>query len=60
MKNLEIRKIAKEHKVNLWEIAEKLNLMDCNFSRKLRKELSDNEKNKILKIINAIKVEKAE
>ena len=55
MKNLDIRKLAKEEGILLWEIAERLNLTDGNFSRKLRKEMSSDEKTKIKKIINELK-----
>lgn len=44
MKNLDIRQEAKTAKVNLWQIAEQLGIADSNFSRKLRKELSVEEK----------------
>lgn len=41
-----------------YEIAHKLGITDTSFSRKLRKELSDNEKNKIYEIIMNIRKEK--
>ena len=53
-KNLEIRRKAKESDVKLWQIAAKLGITDGNFSRKLRKELSVEEKEKILNIIDDI------
>ncbi len=56
-KNLEIRRKAKESDVKLWEIAAKLGITDGNFSRKLRKELSTEEKEKILNIIDDIRKE---
>ena len=58
MQNVDIRKAAKEAKVNLWEIAEVYGINDGNFSRKLRRELPDVEKTKILDIIEQIKVQK--
>lgn len=54
MKNLDIRKEAKETKVRLWEIAQELNINDGNFSRKLRKELPVKEKEKIFDLIKKI------
>lgn len=54
MKNLDIRKKAQETKVKLWEIAQELNITDGNFSRKLRKELSAQEKEKIFHLIEKI------
>lgn len=58
MKNVDIRKAAKEAKVNLWEIAEAYGVNDGNFSRKLRRELPDAEKAKVLDIIEQIKAQK--
>lgn len=52
--NLEIRKKAKQESVYLWEIAEKLAISECHFIRKLRHELSQEEKDKIFNIINEI------
>lgn len=57
--NNDIRQYAKSKGVLLWEIAEKLNIYDGNFSRKLRKELPDNEKTKIICIIDNIAKRKA-
>ena len=54
MKNQDIRTEAQKMGVKLWQIAAKLNLSDCNFSRKLRKELKEDEKVIILSIINEL------
>lgn len=54
-KNSDIRNEAKKAGVRLWQIAERLNITDSNFSRKLRKELTVEEKAKIRSIINEIK-----
>lgn len=54
MKNKEIREAAKRQGVFLWQIADRLDLHDSNFSRKLRKELPDEEKERIIKIIDEI------
>ena len=59
MQNADIRKAAKEAKVNLWEIAEVYGINDGNFSRKLRRELPESEKQKIFAIIEQIRREKA-
>lgn len=56
--NNEIKSKAKEKSVCLWEIADKLGIIDCNFSRKLRKELPAAEKQEIFKIIDDISAEK--
>ena len=57
MKNIDIRHYAAGSGVKLWEIADKLGIADFNFSRKLRKELPQTEKEKIFKIIEEIKTE---
>lgn len=56
--NNDIKIKAKEKKVCLWEIAERLNINDGNFSRKLRKELPTAEKQRIFSIIEEIAAEK--
>lgn len=58
MKNLDIRQEAKTAKVNLWQIAEQLGIVDSTFSRKLRKELSVEEKAKIRAIISELSAKK--
>jgi len=54
MKNIEVRDMAKRYGVYLYEVAERLKINDGNFSRKLRKELSEAEKEKIVDIIKQI------
>lgn len=54
MNNEEIRKTAKKKGVKLWEIAAEYGINDGNFSRKLRHELPEDEKIKILAIIDSI------
>ena len=52
--NQEIRKAIFESGVKKYEIATALNITDSTFSRKLRKEFSKEEKEKILKIIEKL------
>ena len=40
--------------VRLWQIAEALGIADCSLSRKLRKELSAEEKERIFSIIKKL------
>lgn len=54
MKNQDIRNAAAGAGIRLWQIAEALGIADCNFSRKLRRELSESEKQRILDIIRAL------
>lgn len=57
-KNLDIRKAVEESGLYLWQIADFLGMCDGTFSRKLRKELSIDEKQKIFHIIEEIKENK--
>ena len=57
--NKDIKTTARKKGVYLWEVAEKLNIIDCNFSRKLRHELPEAEKQEIYKIIDELAEEKA-
>jgi len=52
--NEKIREKAKEKSVAFWQIADKLGINDGNFSRKLRHELSKEETDRILNIINEL------
>lgn len=58
--NKEIREAAKCAGVRLWEIAERWGCNDGNFSRKLRRELPEDEQIKILAIIAELAAEKKE
>ena len=58
MQNQEIQARAKEAGVRLWEIAERLGMRDDAFSRKLRRELPDDERENILAIIDQIEDER--
>lgn len=54
MQNNAIRKMAKESGVKLWEIAFCLGISDGNFSRKLRKELPEDEQERVFTIIHEL------
>lgn len=56
MTNVDIRRAAGGAGVKLWQIAEALNISDCSLSRKLRKELTADEKEEIFKIIEEVSV----
>ena len=56
--NSEIRAEAKNANVKLWEIAAMLGINDVTFTKRLRFELPDVEKAKILDIIEQIKAQK--
>lgn len=57
MLNKDIREAAREAGVHLWRIAERLKINDGNFSRRLRRELSAEEKTQIERIICDLKRE---
>lgn len=57
MCNNDIREYAEKHKVNLWQIANKLGINDGNFSRKLRIELSEDKKAEIRAIVDELAAE---
>lgn len=54
MNNNDIREMARNHGVRLWQIASKLNMQDSNFSKMLRTELPNEKKENIIKIIKEI------
>ena len=60
MHNTEIRSAAKKAGVRLWEVAAAYGINDGNFSRKLRKELPQGEKEKIFAIIDQLAQKKQE
>lgn len=58
--NAEIRERAKQAGVCLWQVAAVSGINDGNFSRKLRRELPQEEKQRILEIINRLAQQKQE
>lgn len=57
MTNQDIRRTAAGSGVKLWQIAEALGIADCSLSRKLRRELPAQEKEKIFGIIRELSQE---
>jgi len=60
MRNVELRDAARGAGVKLWQIADGLGIADANFSRKLRHELPETEKEKILEMIKQAPAERGE
>lgn len=58
--NKELREAAKKSNVKLWEIAEKLCICESNFSKKLRNEFTQSEKDIALTTIENLRKEKYE
>ena len=50
--NMEIREKARVSGVRLWQIADALGMQESQFSKKLRKELTEEEQSRILGIID--------
>ena len=57
MHNQDIRRTAARAGVRLWQIADALGIADASLSRKLRKELPQEEKEKIFSIIERLSKE---
>lgn len=55
MKNLDIRIAASNANLKLWQVAEAMGISDSYFSRKLRHELPEADKEYILSIIEQTK-----
>ncbi|OPX88283.1 MAG: hypothetical protein A4E53_02064 [Pelotomaculum sp. PtaB.Bin104] len=53
-KNVDVREKAKQAGIYLWEIGGRMGLSDANFSRLLRKELGQEEKELIYAIIEQL------
>ncbi len=54
MANNDVRRTAAGAGVKLWQIAAAMGIADCSLSRKLRQELSAEEKEKIFDIIREL------
>ena len=58
LSNQDLRATAKSKNVRLWEIADKLNISEPTMTRKLRRELTSDEKRHIFALIDEIAAEK--
>lgn len=56
--NSDIRAEAKNANVKMWEIAAMLGINDVTFTKRMRFELPDGEKQKILEIIRQLQSQK--
>lgn len=56
MNNLEIRQELKNHRVFYYELAKWMGISEFTLSRKLRSELTEEEKKRILEVIRSKKV----
>ncbi|MFR8118528.1 hypothetical protein [Roseburia inulinivorans] len=53
MRNKEIRNAMKQKGITQWKLGELLGVSENTVNRKLRKELPEEEKQKILEVINS-------
>lgn len=58
LSNNDIRTAAKQNSVCLWEVANLLNISEPTMTRKLRRELPAEEKQRIFSLIDEIAAEK--
>ena len=58
--NLDVRLAAKNAGIKLWQIADRYGVLDSNFARLLRKELTSDKKERIYQIIEELKTETQE
>ena len=57
MENLEIRKKLRQADILQWQLAEKMGIAEMTLCRKLRRELPEEEQQKIFKIIDELATE---
>lgn len=55
--NEDLRRAMGAKGVRQWQVADALGMAEHNFSRKLRKELPQDEKEKILRVISEMEVD---
>lgn len=58
--NTAIREAAKKSGVCLWQVAEAIGISDASFSRKLRRELPDAERERVMGAIEKLAENSAE
>jgi hypothetical protein len=56
--NEDIKRMARNNRVYLWQVADKLGVSEATFNRRLRKELNPTEKATIYSIIGELKRER--
>ena len=56
MNNQDIREAIKSANLKYWQVADQYGLTDSNFSRLLRKELTNDKKEKVFEAIEAAKI----
>lgn len=59
MVNSDIKQRAKQSGVFLYQVAQRMGISEATMTRKLRNELTPEEKDKVFDIINSINISKA-
>lgn len=54
MNNTEIRVLAAERRIKMWQIADAIGIADTTFSKWMRRELPEDKKRQVLEAIDAI------
>lgn len=57
--NVEIRERAAQKKVRFWRVADRMGIADCTLAKRMRHELPEQEKQRMLAIIDEIAAEDA-
>lgn len=57
MQNLDIRQLIQKNRLKQWEVANKLNISEYTFCKKLRRELAKEQKEEIIRAIEQLKQE---
>lgn len=57
MKNIEIRNIISQSRFKHYEIAGKMGITEFSFSRQLRKEFTEEQRDRVVKAIELLKKE---
>lgn len=52
--NKDIRLAVKENGVKMWQLADKMGIADTTLCRRLRKELPEDQKRRILEIVDEL------
>lgn len=51
LRNRRLREVCKKHRMYLWELADLLGITEVTLSRKLRRELTEDEQNDLIRIV---------
>ena len=58
MNNKQIKELMKENSIFMWQVAKKLKVNECSFSKWFREELSEERKQRVLSAVEEIKLDR--